>query len=42
MGEAGRDWVEVHLDWVTIGERMLKVYRWLCHGGDRPLDVVLD
>ena len=42
MGEAGRGWVEEHLDWVTIGKRMLKVYRWLGHGGDRPSDVVLD
>ena len=42
MGEAGRGWVEEHLDWATIGERMMRVYRWLRHGGERPLDVVLD
>lgn len=42
MGRNGRRWVEQEFDWNVVGRRMAAVYRWLVHGGPRPVDVVVD
>lgn len=36
MGNRGHEWMSSDFDWSVIGQRMLSVYQWLVHGGDRP------
>ncbi|MEM1382308.1 MAG: glycosyltransferase [Pseudomonadota bacterium] len=36
MGTRGAAWMRRDFSWDAIGRDVVRVYRWLCHGGDRP------
>jgi glycosyltransferase involved in cell wall biosynthesis len=40
MGDRGRTWMTNEYSWQRIGQQMIDAYRWVLHGGRRPLWVV--
>lgn len=42
MGMQGRQLVEDKFTWISIAEQMMRVYRWVIEGGEKPDCVMLD